>query len=211
MVGKKPFITETSSYNKLDIWIESRLIRIADRSELGRKAGGGLGSGIQIQRVLPKVQVWFGVRGDVRQGQAVLNPLQQASGQLRKWKTGTRLWAAALQKRFVFDGEPEGDCCVVSWGANPIWGWINRGIACETGSLSSLVRSQLETTVSAAVALRQMGTKWEFGAEQELGDTPKCAWEKKLKGQVTGTEKWGQDKTTVFKYTEGKEGRVYGG
>lgn len=58
MVGKMPFITETSTYNKLDVWIESRLIGFADRTELGR-ARGGLGNGIQIQNVLLKVQVWF--------------------------------------------------------------------------------------------------------------------------------------------------------
>lgn len=54
MVGKIPFITESSSYNKLDIWIESRLIRFADHTEAG-KAEDVLGDGVQIQKILPKV------------------------------------------------------------------------------------------------------------------------------------------------------------
>lgn len=58
MVGKIPFVTETSSYNELDVWLESKPIRFADRTQLGR-AVGVLGDGIQVQNVLPRVQVWF--------------------------------------------------------------------------------------------------------------------------------------------------------
>lgn len=45
MVGKIPFVTETSSYNKLDVLITSRVIRFADNSDLGM-AGSVLGDRI---------------------------------------------------------------------------------------------------------------------------------------------------------------------
>ena len=45
MVGKMLFITETSSYNKLDVLKASRVIRFADNSDLGM-AGSILGDGI---------------------------------------------------------------------------------------------------------------------------------------------------------------------
>lgn len=51
MVGKIPFITETSSYNKLDAEIESWIIRFASCNKPGR-AGDALSDGSQgeIQR-----------------------------------------------------------------------------------------------------------------------------------------------------------------
>lgn len=79
----------------------------------------------------------------------VVNPLKQASGQLCECKMGTHRWAAARQKWLVCDGEP------VSGGANASLGCINKGTGCGTGNLfSPLVRSQLEATVPAVVALR---------------------------------------------------------
>lgn len=52
MVGKMLFITETSSYKKLEVLIVSRFIRFVDFSKQGR-AGKVLGDGILIPNVLP--------------------------------------------------------------------------------------------------------------------------------------------------------------
>lgn len=74
MVGKIPFITETSSYNELDVQTESWLIRFASCNEPGR-AGDVLSDGSQggIQRERgarrhPEMSMRKGIKGQKTKG-----------------------------------------------------------------------------------------------------------------------------------------------
>lgn len=91
MVGKMLFITETSSYNKLDVLKASRVIRFADNSDLGM-AGSILGDGIWIQNGLPKsTGMVCSEEGEARRKQVEANPLQQVSSQLYPAKRITHI------------------------------------------------------------------------------------------------------------------------
>lgn len=70
MVGKIPSITETSSYNKLDVQIESWLIGFASCNEPGRArdvSGDGIQRGIQREMGVRR-HPEMGMREGVLQG-----------------------------------------------------------------------------------------------------------------------------------------------
>lgn len=106
MVGKLPFITETSTYNKLDVLIESRLIRFADHTEPGR-AGGVLSDGFKSKMFFPKCRYSLQqIRGC---STGMLTHLMKLAA-----NCATARQEQALQKWFVFDGESEGEWHFVS-------------------------------------------------------------------------------------------------
>lgn len=121
MVGKMLFITETSSYNKLDVLKASRVIRFADNSDLGM-AGSILGDGIWIQNGLPKsTGMVCSEEGEARRKQVEANPLQQVSSQLY---TAREDHSQQQLNRSMFDGEQKGEWHV-SGDANTILCCIN--------------------------------------------------------------------------------------